>query len=257
MSLRSFAARHPVAAAVGCAAFQFLLTVLILKAGKAYAPAAAFGKIKLLAFASTVLFPLAMTQALGLWRQVGFGADRLRPTPFFLVSFLPCLVYLGFGVHAPAGSGLTENLLIQFFNALGEELLFRGVIFALLLTLPRWQGIVLSGVLFGGMHTIHGFMDGDWVRALWWAVPTSMAGMMFAAVRYETGSLWLVIGLHMIGNLCKIYSSLGTVAGSPMERLVSGSTNAFEVAMALFFLIAFSRRALPDGQPQRGFGLAR
>jgi membrane protease YdiL (CAAX protease family) len=121
---------------------------------------------------------------------------------------LLCAVFLPFGVQVPAGHPVAPELVIQAFNAFGEELLFRGVIFALLLTRPRWQGIVLSGVLFGAMHLIHGFMDGNWQHALWWATATSLSGMMFAAVRYGTGSLALTMLLHMALNLAKIYSNI-------------------------------------------------
>jgi hypothetical protein len=79
MSLRSFAIQRPVLSAVTCAALQFLLTILILEAGMAFLPHEAFGKVKLVAFASTILLPLWLTHALGLWKRVGFGfADALR-----------------------------------------------------------------------------------------------------------------------------------------------------------------------------------
>ena len=55
MSLRTFAAQRPVLSAVACAVLQFLLTIAILQAGKAFVPHEAFGKVKLVAFASTSL----------------------------------------------------------------------------------------------------------------------------------------------------------------------------------------------------------
>jgi membrane protease YdiL (CAAX protease family) len=237
MSLPSWAARRPVLIAVGCAALQFALTIAILKAGMTFAPPAMFGKVKLVAFASTVLLPLALVQVLGLWRAVGFEWSKVRAAPVFLLSLLTCVPFLALGVHPQEHGSLAGETLMQFVNAFGEELLFRGVIFALLLALPRWQGIVLSGVLFGSMHLIHGYMDGSWPAAISQALVTSMAGMMFAAVRYATGSLWLVVALHMLLNLSMIYSNIEYAAGPGALYAVERLVNVIEVLLAGYVVL--------------------
>ena len=73
--------RHPVAAACGCALLQLVVTLAILLAGKALLPPEQFGKVKLAAFASTLLVPVVLAQMLGLWRDLGL--QRFRVTPFF------------------------------------------------------------------------------------------------------------------------------------------------------------------------------
>src|SRR5678815_2633767 len=124
--------------AVACAALQFLLTILILEAGMAFLPHEAFGKVKLVAFASTILLPLWLTHALGLWKRIGLGFADVRPV-FFLVSLLVCVPYLVMGVNLQARDSVAGEALMQFVNAFGEELLFRGVIFALLMRLAPWK----------------------------------------------------------------------------------------------------------------------
>lgn len=248
MTLRTFVERRPVLTAVGCAALQFLLTVLILKAGIAFAPPEAFGKVKLVAFASTVLLPLVLVQVLGLWRQVGLKFDSLRPAPIFLVSLLSCVLFLSMGVHRPEHSSFGVDVLMQFVNAFGEELLFRGVIFALLLRLPKWKAIALCGISFGCMHLIHGFMDGDWSAALAQAAITACAGMMFTAVRYETGSLWLTVLLHMLLNLSMIYSGIALAAGPDALFAVQRLANVFELLLTAYVLVTPTpRTALEHG----------
>jgi len=217
--------------ASACAASQFTLTVLIFKVGLALAPQAV-GTIRLLVFASTILLPVVLTQALGLWGQVGF--TRIRPTTVFFVSLVSCVLFLSRGLHMPAGSSPGSELLLQFFNAFGEELLFRGVIFALLIGVPRWHAILLSGVLFGSMHLIHGVMEGDWGGAFAQMMVTSAAGFMFAAVRDATGSLWLTIVLHMMLNLSIIYSNLEPSAGPATYFAVARLVNAFECVLAIY-----------------------
>lgn len=243
MSIRQIAAQRPVLAALACAGLQFLLTTLILKAGMAFLPPEAFGKVKLAAFASTIILPLLLVSALGLWRQVGLEWDKIRPAPVFLASLLLCVLFLSMGVHPEARPSLGSEVAMQFANAFGEELLFRGVIFAILLSQPRWKAIALSGVLFGAMHLIHGFMDGNWSHALWWAFATSISGMMFAAVRYGSGSLWLVIVLHMLVNLSKIYSNVEFAGGAEVLLIVERLAFAFEIALTAFVIYWMPRRA--------------
>jgi membrane protease YdiL (CAAX protease family) len=117
------------------------------------------------------------------------------------------------------------------------------VIFALLLSLPVWRGIVLNGLLFGAMHLIHGFMDTDWKTACWKMLVTSVCGMMFTAVRYRTGSLWLCVILHMALNLCMMYSEVQGAAESTVF-LVERAANVIELALVAWVIVA-ARRTSP------------
>lgn len=240
MSLRSFAAQRPVLSAVACAAAQFLLTILILEAGMQFLPHEAFGKVKLVAFASTILLPLWLTHALGLWRRAGFGFAGVHPA-FFFLSLLVCVPYLVMGVNVHAS--VAGEALMQFVNAFGEELLFRGVIFALLVRLAPWRSIALSGVLFGAMHLIHGVMDGDWAAATHQALVTTAGGLMFAAVRHRTGSLWCAIALHMLVNLAVIFSNIEPAMGEAATVVVQRIAIAIELALVAWVVVTASRGA--------------
>jgi len=242
MSLRHSAGAHPVVTAVLCAAAQLVLTLLVLKIGFTLASPAAAGKVKLAAFASTILLPLLLVQWLGLWRKVGFGLSEMRATPPYLGGLAICVLWLSMGVHQPDGSNIADDVAMQLLNAFGEELLFRGVIFAILLSQPRWKAILLNGVLFGSMHLIHGYMDGNWGAALHQAFFTVMGGVMFAAMRYSTRSLWLVILLHAGLNLAIIYSNVGP-ANEPAFEWLAGLG---EGALAVWVAWQGTRRAEPQ-----------
>ena len=234
MSPASLARERPVATAIACALGQFLLTLSILLAGKALAPPEAFGQVKLLAFASTILLPLLLVHLFGFWRQVGLGLRGGWPPPVFLAGLLLVAMNLALGVHVRPGSSVAGDLAIQFFNAFGEELLFRGLVFLVLLRLPVWQAIVLNGLLFGSMHLLHGFMGADWSAAAWQATLTALGGMMFTAVRYCSASLWPAIALHMLKNLSVLYSNLAAAGGADAASLAQGVTVAFEVALVAY-----------------------
>ncbi|GAB3467084.1 hypothetical protein GCM10027321_34120 [Massilia terrae] len=239
MKLRQFTQQYPILSATLIAVLQFGITFLILAAGKQFAPPQAFGKIKLLAFASTVLLPILMVQALGIWREIGLGAGKA--SPFFLACLLPVAMFASMGVRLPAG-GVSGDLLIQLFNAFGEELLFRGVIFVILLRLPLAQAIVINGLLFGSMHLMHGYMDGNWPAAFKWALMSAMAGMMFTAARYRVASLWWLVGLHMVLNLASMYSNVEPVAGAQVNQLVQYATKAVEVVLAVYVMVTAYRQ---------------
>jgi membrane protease YdiL (CAAX protease family) len=238
MSLREFAKKRPTLTAMLCAGLMFATTTLILAAGKTYAPAAAYGKVKLLAFASTVLLPMLMVQVFGMWREVRLGFSNLKPSPFFLACLVPTLMFASMGVHQHQGSSLNEDLVIQFFNAFGEELLFRGVIFVILLSLPQWKAILINGLLFGSMHMIHGYMDGNWMHAFWWSFMATGAGLMMTAARYRVNNLWLMVGLHMIMNLSSMYSNVEHLAGADVNEMVEHGVKVVEYALGLYAMVA-------------------
>jgi membrane protease YdiL (CAAX protease family) len=231
-SIRTLADRHPVAAAFACAAAQFLLTVAILQIGAALVPPHYRGAVRLTAFASTVVLPLALAQALGLWPRLGLAWRDVKPAPAFLAGLLICVLFVLPGLRVPAGHTVGGEVLMQFVNAFGEELLFRGVIFALLARLPAGRAMLLNGLLFGAMHLIHAFMGASWGEALQWAAFTAMAGTMFAAVRHAGGSLWLCVLLHMLLNLAKVFSNLDAAVGPQASLLVQRLANGLELLLA-------------------------
>jgi len=89
-------------------------------------------------------------------------------------------------------TGLLANLLvIGLFAAIGEELLFRGVLIRLLTagTGNVHAAILLSAILFSGLHLqFYGF------------VPRLALGVLFGYLFVWSGTLWLPIAVHFIFN---------------------------------------------------------
>lgn len=232
--IRSIRERHPVAAALACAFLQFLVTVAILVAGRSVVPPDQFGKVKLVAFASTLLVPIALAQVLGLWRELGL--QRVKVTPLFAASLLVCVPYLLLGLRVPPETSVTEVLTIQAVNAFAEELLFRGVIFALLIRLPLWRALLINALLFGAMHLLHGIMDGNWAAAGHQALMTILGGLIFATVRANTKSLWPPIMLHLLLNLSVIFSNGEAAEAAGTLEFANVSSHGVQVAIFAMLL---------------------
>ena len=134
--------------------------------------------------------------------------------------------------------GLMFNLfMIAFLPALGEELLFRGVIQRIF---TRWThshhwGIVISAFLFSSLHIqFYGF------------VPRLLLGVMFGYLLVWSGSMWLPIAAHFVNNgfaviamflidrniLSRGVEEVGSVSGSYYMAVVS-----FLLVAALLFLM--------------------
>lgn len=93
-------------------------------------------------------------------------------------------------VNTPGG--LVVNLIIiALLAAVGEELLFRGVILQLFVDWfkNKHLAIIVSAILFSALHLqFYGFL------------PRMLLGMLFGYVFIWSGSLWLPIILHFIFN---------------------------------------------------------
>jgi len=168
------------------------------------------------------------------------GLQRFRVTPFFAASLLVCVPFLLLGLRVPEGSSIAGTVSMQAVNAFAEELLFRGVIFALLIRVPLARALLINGLLFGAMHLMHGFMDGDWAAAGHQALMTILGGLAFAAVRAETGSLWPPIILHMLLNLSVIFSN--GEAARAAGTLTIADTVSRTLQLFLFLWIAWNAR---------------
>jgi membrane protease YdiL (CAAX protease family) len=89
------------------------------------------------------------------------------------------------------GAGDGWLVAIAVASALGEELLFRGLLVPL-------TGVVLSSLLFGALHQVRG-------EARWgWAVWATGMGLLFAVIYAATGSLVGPIAAHVAINAANL-----------------------------------------------------
>jgi len=132
--------------------------------------------------------------------------------------------------------GLLLNLvMIAVLPAIGEELLFRGVIQRIFTNWTRshhW-GIWISAILFSALHIqFYGF------------VPRMLLGVLFGYLLVWSGSMWLPIVAHFFNNgfaVVAMYLIDKNVLNPGVEEIgaTSGSQYAAILSLALVFLLIF------------------
>ncbi|MBW6537457.1 MAG: CPBP family intramembrane metalloprotease [Mariniphaga sp.] len=132
--------------------------------------------------------------------------------------------------------GLLFNLfMIAFLPAIGEELLFRGVIQRIFTnwTSSHHWGIWISAILFSALHIqFYGF------------VPRMLLGVLFGYLLVWSGSMWLPIVAHFFNNgfaVVAMYLIDKNVLNPAVEEIgaTSGSQYAAILSLALVFLLMF------------------
>jgi membrane protease YdiL (CAAX protease family) len=150
--------------------------------------------------------------ALGTAVTLGLGWATVTTGPFpastaLLALYLPVLVLL--------------------YEALPEELLFRGYLYRNLATaVPRWAAVVGQAALFALFGALVGAAG---------SVPRLLMffgfGLVLGALRVVTGSVWAPIGFHLVFQYVAQY--LGA-AGRDGAVVVDGRENLELVALGLF-----------------------
>jgi len=140
-------------------------------------------------------FGLGWTQAAGreLLGGLACGAGAA-------VAVLAALLALGWARFEaassdPAGAAIVSSALL-LFGAAGEEMMFHGYAFQLLVRrLGAFATILPAGVAFGLAHL------GNQGSTLLGVVNTVLWGVLLGYVCYRTGTLWMPIGMHFGWNV--------------------------------------------------------
>lgn len=131
-------------------------------------------------------------------------------------------------------SGLIFNIfMIAFLPAIGEELLFRGVIQRIFTNWTRnfhW-GIWISAILFSALHMqFYGF------------IPRMFLGVLFGYLLVWSGSIWLPIVAHFINNAVAVIAMYMIDKGmlsSEIENIGSTSDSYYMAAVSFLLIVVF------------------
>ncbi|MCB0804613.1 MAG: CPBP family intramembrane metalloprotease [Bacteroidales bacterium] len=146
-------------------------------------------------------------------------------------------------LNVKTAGGLIVNLLIiAMMAAIGEELLFRGVVLRLLDEKLKnvHLAILISAVLFSSLHMqFYGF------------IPRTAIGILFGYMYVWTGSLWIPIILHFVFNGTSVVAAylynigasstdVDSFGYTPNQWIVAGS---ILISILLLFMIYKTRKA--------------
>lgn len=130
--------------------------------------------------------------------------------------------------------GLLFNIfMIAFLPAIGEELLFRGVIQRIFTNLTKnvHLGIWISAILFSALHMqFYGF------------IPRMLLGVLFGYLLVWSGSMWLPIIAHFINNgvaVIVMYLIDKDLLNPDLEEIGSTTDSYYLAAISLVLVLAF------------------
>jgi len=125
--------------------------------------------------------------------QYIYGVNKMLPLPEWMISEEAAKEAMTLELLAMDNwKDLVINMIVVgCLPALGEELIFRGILQKYLIRWTRraWIGIVASAILFSAIHMqFQGFL------------PRVFLGILLGYAFWVSGSLWLAIFLHFVNN---------------------------------------------------------
>lgn len=129
-----------------------------------------------------------------------------------IIAIMMLRGWITIGAYNPQFSVLVPVLTIGVLAAVGEELLFRGVLLRHAEQLVgTWLALLGVGLLFGAAHQLN-------PNATWWSslCVAVEGGVFLSAVYLSSRSLWLVIGIHLGWNVLQ-----GPIFGAPVSGVDS------------------------------------
>jgi membrane protease YdiL (CAAX protease family) len=147
----------------------------------------------------------------------------------------------------------------QFFNALMEESIFRGVILPhLMLRFRFWKANVLQAILFGLAHLV--FPLGHRVsgqataseaaaEAASLLIFTTIGGLVFGYLYYRTGSLWTAVFAHLTDNVIGLFFHIQTASRLNAETDIRMLASLGFIALTILAWAVAKRSNLPSLKP--------
>lgn len=160
----------------------------------------------------------------------------------YIVLFLSIAMKMGIALHLEQIFFIGINVIFVGFS---EELMFRGILFrALLSRLPMWRSIILTSILFGGIHIFNGFITGEFFQSGVQAFAATLSGFIFMALLLRTESLFVPIIYHALFDFSTFLLSASSQNSSPEAPLATWISVVIPIVLVLpnFFYALFLLR---------------
>jgi membrane protease YdiL (CAAX protease family) len=179
----------------------------------------------------TIALALALVALLGWWREAGIvGRPGARALPLALFPLLTAALALSGGIEVLGPGFLVAALLGALLVALGEELLFRGVVLGALAPIGARRAVALTALLSGLLWYARSAADGPGPEAVLLAALAVGGSFVYGALRWRLGSVWPAFVVHAV-----LAFAVAAPAGVPYLIFLLLSTFGF-VLYGLFLL---------------------
>jgi membrane protease YdiL (CAAX protease family) len=216
--LKTLSSRYPVLFSIIIIAFSVIFTEIRLeKYFKSYIGIQSASYLTgILGQGLCGLILIALISSLGLFKYAGFTKPKQWRQlwlgwPVLLLSIINGWSFFSGTMTIDTARPRLIILYVLLFLSTGlfEEILFRGVVLTVML--QKWgnnkkgiyQSVIISNLIFGLVHIINFFMGRYSLLAA--IVQTGYAqfvGVFFAACLLRNNSIWPVIFLHAVFNMC-------------------------------------------------------
>jgi membrane protease YdiL (CAAX protease family) len=165
----------------------------------------------------TLFWTLAIVLGLGLLAWIGWWADagftrpsRWRNMRLLAFPLLVCVLTLSGGVFTSGPAVLVSTFLTVLVATLGEEIIFRGLLWRALVRQGPVLAVILTSLLAGLLVLGRMATNGPWPEAVRLAALAFCGGFTYGALRWRTTSIWPVVLIHTVFAFCVGVATLGT-----------------------------------------------
>lgn len=175
--------------------FSFVLTTTHLSQHLSFLQVNLLGEVLLVLIVALPIFLLGWWSRVGLTRGINGQGVVICLIPLLLLVGIPLLGVLGF-IGQASESILVTAIALSLLTGFAEEGMFRGLIVRALLPAGIWPAVLVSALCFTAIHLTNlinglslGYVAGQLILAFG-------SGVLFAAIRLRTNSLWPSLLLH-------------------------------------------------------------
>lgn len=196
------------------------------------------------------------------WRVAGFRTPRYLPALLYLLA--PCFVLindantiLAWWDVMPGRDHALFFFLFAMLVGFVEEAYFRGLMLRPLLMRGPWFAVIVSSIMFGGLHLLHLIEGQNLTATLLQVALATTKGFLFAAVALRIQSILPLIVIHGLTDFLGFLALNGTVITyiPSSGAVIEGATEAL-IYVALGVIAMRGLRA-PALDPDPGNGRNR
>ena len=123
---------------------------------------------------------------------------------------LVCALTLSGGVFSSGPASLASTFLAVLVATLGEEIIFRGLLWKALIQQGPVLAVILTSLLSGLLVLGMTATEGPWPEAVRLTALTLCGGFTYGALRWRTTSIWPAFLVHTAFAFCVGVATLGS-----------------------------------------------